>query len=282
VEEEYSLLQHYERLASARYSSGLGSQHEVIKLQSSLSRLLNRTKTLEQQRRIFASRLNLLRAFPAQRDIPQIAPPRPPQFLAPDVEALSGIGEENREELRSIMAMIERNERSIEVAKKDFWPDFTLGAGFINVAKRQDLAGIVTPPPENGKNAFSFSVGLNIPIWRDKYRSAVLEATENLMAERSSYQAVVNQIEYEVSEAVIRIQTLQEQLDLFAQVLIPQTEQTLKSGEAAYETGHADILDLLDSESALFELRLSDARFRTEIMKALTDLERAVGTKYPE
>jgi outer membrane protein TolC len=198
-----------------------------------------------------------------------------------NLEQLYDLGERNRQELKAVLARIEKEERTIELAKKDYWPDVTVSAGWINVAGRGDLAGILLPPPDNGKDAFNFSVGINLPIWRDKYHAGVVEATEKSIAERRNYLKTRNEMEFSIRDQVVRIQTLADQMDLYEEVLIPQAEEALRSSESAYETTQLGILELLDSERFLLRSRLVMARYNADYLRALTDLERAVGTKFP-
>jgi outer membrane protein TolC len=88
-------------------------------------------------------------------------------------------------------------------------------------------------------------------------------------------------MEYSIRDQVVRMQTLRDQLDLYEEVLIPQAEEALRSSESAYETAQLGILDLLDSERFLLRSRLMFARYNADFLRAMTDLERAVGTKFP-
>jgi len=124
-------------------------------------------------------------------------------------------------------------------------------------------------------------VGINIPIRRDKYNAGVLEATEGLIANRKQYLNIRNEMEFSIRDQAIRIETLWEQVELFEEVLIPQAEEALRSTESAYETGQLGALDLLDSERVLLELRLINARYYADYLRALANLERAIGTKFP-
>ena len=47
------------------------------------------------------------------------------------------------------------------------------------------------------------------------------------------------------------------------------------------ETGQLGVLELLDSERVLLDVRLMNARHYSDHLTALADLERAVGTKFP-
>jgi outer membrane protein TolC len=88
-------------------------------------------------------------------------------------------------------------------------------------------------------------------------------------------------MEFSFRDQVIRLETLQEQVDLCENALIPQAEEPLRSTEAAYETGQLGVLDLLDSERVLLNLRLVSARHYSDFLIALANQERAVGAKFP-
>jgi outer membrane protein TolC len=280
TEEERTLLEHYESLAQTRYATGAGLQQAVIKIQAEITKVINRLDILNQQRVTLVARLNTLMNHPPQDSLPPLERLSLPQ-LALGLDELYEMGDQNLQELKATQALIERSERSIDLAKKDNWPDFFVGVGFVNVGDRGDPAGVAQPPPDNGKNAFSFSVGINIPIWRDKYKAAIEEASENLLAQRSNYANIRNEMEFSVRDQVVRLETLQNQVDLFENVLILQAEETLRSTEAAYETGQLGVLDLLDSERFLLDVRLINARYYSDYLIALTHLERAIGTRFP-
>ena len=177
---------------------------------------------------------------------------------------------------------IERNEKRIQLARRNYWPDFTLGASFANVLGRRDLPDIASPPEGNGKNIWAITAGVNIPIWRRKYNAGVLEATQDKIASREGYRDAVNSVEAAVRAIGFRIQTLEEQMSLFENTLLPQARQALRSTDAAYSTGTLGVLELLDSERVLLGVRLSLAQFRSDYMKSLAEMERAIGAPFPE
>ncbi len=279
-QQDQLLLEHYEELAQIRYSTGQGLQQAVIKIQAEITKIINRLKSLDQQRVSLVARLNTLMDRPPEEPLPKVGQLALPQMTL-NLEELYDLGERNRQELKAVMARIEKSEQSIDLAKKDYWPSVTLSAGMINVGGRNDPAGLLMPPPDNGKNAFNFSVGINIPIHRDRYNAGVLEASEGLIANRKQYLNIRNEMEFSIRDQAIRIETLREQVELFEEVLIPQAEEALLSTESAYETGQLGALDLLDSERVLLELRLINARYYSDYLRALANLERAIGTKFP-
>ena len=280
VSEEQALLDHYEELAQARYASGRGHQQEVIRIQAEISRTMSRLELLGQQRQSAAARLNSLLDQPPEKVVPRVPLPAPSK-VSINLDRLYELGERHRQELKGAMARIEASEQGVELAKKSFWPDFTLSAGTVNVGGLPPADLLPMPRPGGGKNAYNLSVGINIPLRRHKYRAEVLEAAENLIAERGAYRNLRSRIQLSIRDSAVRIRTHWRQMDLFERVLIPQTREALRSAESGYRNGQLGALELLDSERSLLETRLLQARHQTDYLQALAEMELAVGTRYP-
>ena len=275
TEEDLALLEHYETLAQARYAQGVGLQQAVVSLQTEITRDRNRLEQLRSQRVDTEAVLNTLLDRPARSPIGRVVLGiRPAAEI--DFDALYEVGRNQRPEVQAALLRIERDEGRTQLARKNYWPDFTLGASFINVSGRPG------PPAQNGRNIYSFTAGVNIPIRRRKYDAAVLEATEDQIGSREGYRNILNSVDASVRATGFRIQTLEEQIALFERTLLPQAEQALRSTEAAYSTGSLGVLDLLDSERVLLEVRLGLEQLRSEYMKSLAEMERAIGAPFPE
>jgi outer membrane protein TolC len=281
TDEERLLLEQYERLANTRYASGQGPQQAVVKLQAEITRVLSRREGLRGQRTALAARLNALMDERPDTAIPEVPPVHVPEAEL-DRDALVQLGRLNRPELRTIDTARARRERALDLARTISLPTFTIGASYVNVLRRRDEAGIAQPPADNGKNPFAVSVNLTLPIRRAKYDAAVQQATHEIAAERSRHRTEQIALELDVEEQLARLRTLTEQTTLFERALVPQAEEALRSAEAAYATGQATVLDLLDSERVLLEVRLVLARHRADRLIAFASLERAVGTRFPE
>ena len=279
--EEQALLDHYEDLAQARYASGQGLQHAVIKLQAEITKVVNRLDVLRQQRETLAARLNTLMNRAPERLLPTVAASALPPDVSLDLPRLDATGDAERPEITAANALVGRGEWGVTLARKDVWPDLTVGAGFVNVGNRTDAAGVLQPPPDNGKNAFTLTVGINLPIRRDKYRADLQRASDELSAAQLHRADAHNEMAFAVRDQVVRLQTLREQLTLIGDVLLPQTDEALRSTESAYETGQVGVLDLLDSERSRLDVRLIQARDIADYLVALADLERAIGAPFP-
>ncbi len=281
TQEDELLLRHYERLAQARYSQGVGLQQGIVKLQAEITRNLNRLRILRRQRVDAEAVLNTLRDQPAETPVALAEFPQRPKVKI-NFSRLYASGRSARPEVKAAFLDIERNEKRIHLAKRQYWPDFTLGVSWGNVLSRNDQMGLLSPPENNGKDVYSLTVGVNIPLFRSKYDAGVREAAESFSAARQAYRNTVNKVELSVRSVGFRIQTIQEQIDLFEKALLPQAEQALRSTEAAYSTGTVGVIDLLDGERVMLDVRVGLARLETDYMKALAEMERAIGAAFPE
>ena len=281
IAEEEQLLRHYESLAQARYAQGLGPQQAAVRLQAEITRVLTRRHGLVRQRLDVIATLNALRDSPAGTPVAVTHPPDPPAVRIDGVR-LRSIGRNLRPEVRAARLRMEGDRNRLRLAERRYWPDIVLGASWGAVAGRRDPAGRAAPPPDNGKDVYSLSVGIDVPIWRARYDAAVAEAGARLESSRANHRESVLEVDLAVRAAELRLNMADEQLKLFETALVPQAEQALSLAETAYSTGTAAIGDLLDSEQVLFEVRLGLARLQSDYMQALADMEWAIGSAFPD
>jgi outer membrane protein, heavy metal efflux system len=279
-DEERLLLEHYEELAQSRYQQGAGLQQAVVKLQAEITRNQSQREELRSRRVDAEASLNALVNRPADTTVPKVALPQVLKVTL-DYKQLYQVGRQSRPDLLAALLQIERDEKRIDLARKDRWPAFSLGGTFVNVNGRP-LAPGATPIGQNGKNIFAINLGVELPVRRGRYDAEVAEAAESKLASTEGYRDTVNSIEASIREAGAHIDTLDGQIALFGNTLIPQAEQSLQSAEAAYSTGGLGVLDLLDSERVLLQVRLGLAQMTSDYMKSLADMERASGAPFPE
>ena len=279
--EEEQLLLHYEALARARYSQGFGQQQAVLKLQAEVTRVLSRRRELLQQRTDFEAVLNIFANRPVDAPIPTIEIGERPAASVDD-EQLRAAGLGARPEVRSARLRIESNERAMRLARRRYRPDFSIGLAWGSVLDRRDDPGRSDPPPDNGRDTYSLTLGASIPVFRSSYDAGMREAAARLSAAEEGYRDAVNEVAFAVRSTAFRLTTIEGQLALFERALLPQAEQALRATEEAYSAGVTGVLELLDSESVLLDVRLGLARMRADYMKALADMERAIGSPFPE
>ena len=279
--EEEQLLLHYEALARARYSQGFGQQQEVVKLQAGVTRVLNRRQELLRQRTDFEALLNVLADRPVNTPVPPVTIGELPA-VALDDEQLHATGLGERPEVRSARLRIERDEHGVSLARRRYRPGLAVGVAWGNVLGRRDDPGRENPPPGNGRDTWSLTLGASLPVFRGSYDAGVREAAARVSAAEEAYRDAVNGVALAVRSTAFRIMTIEGQLALFERALLPQAEQALRATEEAYSGGVTGVLELLDSEEMLLNVRLGLARLRADYMKALAEMERAIGSPFPE
>ena len=279
--EEEQLLLHYETLARARYSQGFGQQQEVIKLQAEVTRVLNRRQDLLRQRTDFEALLNVLADRPVTAPVPPVTIGERPAVSLDD-ERLHATGLGERPEVRSARLRIERDEHGVSLARRRYRPGLTVGVAWGNVFGRRDGPGLENPPPDNGRDTWSFTLGASIPVFKGSYDAGVQEAAARFSAAEEAYRDAANGVALAVRSTAFRLTTIEGQLALFERALLPQAEQALRATEEAYSGGVTGVLELLDSEEVLLDVRLGLARLRADYMKALAEMERAIGSAFPE
>ena len=278
---EEQVLHLHESLARAHYAQGAGLQQAVVKLQAEITRALSRRDGFRQWRAETEATLNRLRDRPNDA---RVARTRLGSLPAADVDAerLHQLARAQRPEVRAAQLRVASETDRVRLAERAHWPDFTLAAAWGAVGPRRDEAGRLAPPADNGKDTASFTVGINVPLHRSRYRAEEHEALARLEAAKAAYRRTVNAVDAEVRTASVRLALIGERIARFERALLPQTEQAQRSAEAAYAAGAIGVLDLLHSEQALLDAQLGLARLKSDYMQALADLERAVGTPVAE
>jgi cobalt-zinc-cadmium efflux system outer membrane protein len=182
-----------------------------------------------------------------------------------------------RPEMARADSEIARADALVDLARKEYKPDVTLGLSYTAVGLRQDAAGLAMPPPDDGKDVLAVSASVNLPIHRGKLKAGVEEAAQARHAADEGKRAVVAGIDRSLGELTERVTLTWQQLRLLRDVLGIQADQSLRSAEAAYTAGTLSSLDLLDAERVLLDVRTSTERARADYAIAIARLEGAVG-----
>jgi len=153
--------------------------------------------------------------------------------------------------------MVRRQGLQLELARKDFYPDFSLQYMWQHTA-------------EQFRDYYMLSFGVRIPIHRGrKQRPEVAQAAEELNRSRREYEGQIQQSFFDVRDQFLQAETAARILRMYREGLIPQAAGTFKAGLAAYEANRQDFETLLTS--FLDVLRLDEEYWRT-----LLDHETAV------
>lgn len=136
------------------------------------------------------------------------------------------------------------------------------------------LSGIVT----NRYPVIRFGVNFNLPLFGDKTAKAQL-GRSLVEAERIETQReqIEQGIQVEVRNAIQAIRTAEARLRSAA-IARQNTTLQYESEQRKLDEGQSDIYNVLERQTALTVARSNELRARTELNKAIADLQRATGT----
>ncbi len=258
------LMAQLEKVAQVRYAGGLAAQQDVIRAQVEQSSMRNELIALDAERRQLQARLNALVGRPTSEPLAA-----PEQIRAlPSMEQVSFMALEARARmnnplLRTEESQIRAAEKNRELTYKNRYPDFNVG---------------ISPIQYRGSvKEWELMVEMNIPLQQDSRRSQEREAEAMLAAARSRQEVASNQILADLYANVAGFESARRSLALTTDSLLPQSELTLRSALAGYQTGKVDFATLLDAQRQIRQTKLNQIKAGVEAQKRLANIESIVG-----
>ncbi|MCA9772714.1 MAG: TolC family protein, partial [Myxococcales bacterium] len=269
--ESVELLTYWERVATAKYRAAAGSYADVIRAQVELGKLTDRVRTFEDLRTPTAAALNEAIDRPSDAPLPWPADlPATPVVL--DERRLLADLPETSPELGALDAEVRRQTTAVDIARKDYWPDVTLGVQWIDTGNRPSAS-----VPDEGKDPLIGTVSINVPLWWEKYAAAEREARARRLAASLARAGRARSLETSLQLALYKFRDAARKVGLYRDGLVPKAEQAIAATFTAYESGEANFLDVLDAERVLLEFGLALERARTDQVQRLAEIEMLVG-----
>jgi outer membrane protein TolC len=260
--DEADVLQRVAKMAESLSSTGDRSQQDVLKARTEITMLKQKLLELQTQEATLKAMLNTL--LDRRPDAPlSLAMTAPPTNVEWTVEQLLAVAAATRPELQSARVQVERYELDRRLMARESFPDYKLGVEYRDFVQGEDM--------------IMFTIGIDLPIWRSKYRAGEREAERMRDSSLAARDAAERQISFEVQDAWSRFVAARRTLDLYRMELIPQAEARFSASEAGYRTGKVDFLDLLESQRFLLNARVMAAMAEGTLGMQLARLERAAG-----
>ena len=268
LDKDQQLLDQIEKIAEARYRVGQGNQQDVLKAQLQQTKLLRDATQYRQQMQTLQAQLKQLLNRP--QDSPNITTAKLTQTSLPfsSDDLLSAVRTGNPE-VGAHHEMVQGRSLRVELARKDFYPDFNVQYMYQHTA---------APFPER----YRLSFGVKLPVFRSRrQRPEVAEAAEQLNSARRAYEAQVQQTYFEVRDQYLVADSTSKVLRIYREGLIPQATATFHAGLAAYQSARQDFQTLLSSFLDVFNLDVEYWRTLAEHETALAKLEQLTGIQIP-
>ncbi len=237
-----TLLEQLLSVTESRYSVGKAVQQDVFKAQTQISILETRLVKLEQERAAREAEINSLLNRPPGSPVGRPENVKPPP-LTLTLEDLFASARHNSPMLGRDQKMIERSELAVNMARKEYYPDVTLNAGYYNMGSM---------PP-----MYEVRADFKVPVyfWR-KQRAGVAEQVNTLSQVRRSYEATGQALHFRIKEDYTMAQASQRLMDLYTRNVVPQASLALESSLSTYETGSVDFLSVISNFTMVLDYEM--------------------------
>jgi outer membrane protein TolC len=279
LRENRKLAEDFLRLARARYPATTATQPDVLKAEVAVSdidrELENNSLAMNEAR---AEILRLL-DLDLEMDIQTAADLRL-DSVPEQLDRLRQLALASRPELQGRLAAIERDRTAVELARKRYYPNVTLGVVYQDMEKTNAEA----PRTANGMPNVGLFVGINLPVYHKKLAAGVCEAQARAAADQALYAAERNQSNRDIKSLFVQARVQQNVLGLLRRTNLPAARQVLEltSGEYRASVPGVDFLNVISAWRDLLQVELQIAQVEAELGKSLASLERAVGVQFNE
>lgn len=275
--EDKTTLENALSAAAALYANGQQGREAMLKAQTELTRVENRL--LQYPASIARLQARLQRLLSSGQPV-EIKPVKIEQ-TAPDDGTIAGLIEQafdQRPELRAIKDQRDQAETQWRLAKKNDYPQITVGAGWIGIGDNP-----MSNPIDEGKDAWNVTLGFTIPLPHAGRRAAKRQALKKQDEAATRMIAAQERIEEEIRALIPRLRSLEKQQAILRDSLIPLAEETLAVSQSSYASGEASFLDLLEAQRTHIGVRRDLLDVQLDLNLAQTGLKRALGaTAAPE
>jgi len=259
------------KVAETRYSVGQVTQADVLQAQVELGNYLDRLFQWTQKEQSFQADLNALRFKRPQTPIarPQPLKSRPFNLKLDKLLALS----EARPQLQALKALIAKQEKAVDLAKKDYYPDFTIG---VNYALRENN------PEVKRADMFGTRFMINLPIWQvDKIKPRIREQINKQHAATEAHQSALTNLAAAIKDRHAKLQRLAQQIVLYDQGIIPQAQQAANASLPAYQVGSLTFAQLYQNVIAVYNTQIQLQEYLNDFEANWAELEWLVGQEFP-
>jgi outer membrane protein TolC len=260
------LLSQLQEAAEARYRVGQGNQQDVLKAQLQHTKILQEFAHHHQEEGLLEAQIKQLLGRP-QESADIVAEVLTLRALPHAAAELLQRARERNPDVHSKQASIQQRDTQVELAHKNFRPDFNVQYTYEHTGSR-------------ARDYYMATFGIRLPN-RGRQKAELAEAQENQERARQDLEAESQRVLSEVQQQYVRAKTSEERLKIYSDGLVPQSEATFQSALSAYQSNRQDFESLL---SGFLDVLNLDLEYRSELVEhesALAELERLTGVDVP-
>lgn len=271
--ENLELVQSFEEVALTKYIGAAAGHPDVVRAQVELAKLEDQLRTLEGLREPMVAQLNAA----LNRKSPELLPwpvskESPPVRI--DRARIRELLLAQNPELQALDFDIESARSRVELAKKKFYPDIGVGVDWV-----QTDNALMPGTRDSGKDPVMLTFSLNLPVWRESYEAAEIQARAIARKTRLEKTQMENTLVARVERVLYDCEDSERKQRLYGDILVPKAQELIEASESAYQGGTIDFMSLIDAQRTLLNFALLHERAMTDNRQKLAELEMLVGTE---
>ena len=259
-----TLLETLSNTVKAKYEVGNGNQQDLLKAHLEVSKLLEQVEILKKDRESFIAEINSIVVRPQGTDIESLEEISKQEIDYSQSE-LEELAKEEYPLLLSLRKEIEKNQHGVNLAKKEYFPNYSVEGGY------GLRTGLFEP-------MYTVQLMTSVPLYfYSKQRKQVEEAVNSLKAAEENHHSIIVETQARVKDLFIQIEKNATLIDLLKTGIIPQAKLTLDASIAAYKVDKTDFLNVLDNIRAILDFQIDYYSRLTAYEKLAADLEVLIG-----
>ncbi len=255
-----ALFSRLEDAALARYAAGMAPQQEVLMAQAEKYMLLEREEMEKQKIQSLKAMLN---ASVGRDVLSPLGRPEKPQNTINNyrLDELIQMSYDRYPMIKSREKMVNAAEAKVQMAKKEYYPDFTVGASYF--ARSSQFPDM-----------WNLTATINIPIfYKTKQREGVLEAEVSLLGAKKDVEVTKLMASSALRDNYAMLKSAENLMALYREGLIPKSHQDFELALSGYVTGKIEAITAITRLKALIDYEFLYWRQFTDRQKAAARLD---------
>lgn len=258
------LLEIIEDLVFSKYENNQTGMVNVLQIQIEVDELVDRKLQFEEKHRSLETTFNLLLNNPSDEKI--LIPDTLFTSKDPAIYLIDSMLENNHE-IKALKYRYLGSEEMKNVSKLNGNPSFGIGLDYSIISKRTDM-----DVPDNGRDVIMPMASLKLPIYRKKYKSAVMENTMNSEGIKHTIRQVENRLIMDYQNATESYSDAHRKAILYLGQ-IEKAKQALQLLLTDSETGKIQFENILKMEQMLIRYKLLYEGANKRKLNAIATLE---------
>ena len=239
---------------------------DVLRAEIEQARMRNEVETMEREVQTSQAAVNALLNAPPDRPRDAVSMAVAPVNLRWDPTHILELAEARGKGLNAARGRIDAARAGAEAARLESRPDFR----FLVEARQPKDGGAIAE--------YDTTIGFTFPwLWSRKYEAARREAGAMRAMAEADYAAMRNEMAVMIRDLCTRAETARRTIRLYESDIGPKSRQLVETSLAAYRTGRADFMTVVEGLRTEIGARTEYATARSGLGRAEAGLMRIIG-----